>query len=600
LKPPTAAEPTAEAPLGFLPLVTDDPVLLAAPEDRPEPEGGPAPDDPPKGIAKPEKDYAMPQMTKGGWYETVNQVSESALGGLYHLANGELWEVREHIVKTLLENGIEPYKMVKHGGLETPLWRVDKGGEDYYTTVSSGTTWTSAATHVNDCVLKAVDKYLEGMGLGALSKGDARWFKYHPNTTTDGVSRTHILGVVQGLVAPYGLGIDRVFFPKLSGLGEEHKDFAKALGINPGGLASNAISNAEFLESIGQPEGDIADTIYNDYRMEFVDEPPKPCVAMVNSAVMKYQSGTKVANGAKKVNVPKKGGTNVGGQWSQTSVGQGHADYLGPRDNVSGTWVLAFTIARGVRYKAPLAAYEEVEEKDDKFAAKEKKKEEEKKSQSLAAFSSKIGGTSLSEISKEKSKRVVAQRHAPASVPQKPAPTNGEDDRPTNDEQVGSIVTVYATDGSKQEYYIEEDGSRVMLPDREPASDDGPIFHGTCVECGGRTKKLDEYEWCTACNWWAADDGEDWKSWMSSADETVCPFCGDELTNGCCGSCPYNAAQWQQSCVLRCPVHDVMPYHKGSKYICPACLSDIGMDLVGYMEMDANMHFGLVPLESGI
>jgi len=474
--------------------------------------------------------YKMPALLPDGFLDTETRYTPASVFGIVQVADGRMWEIKDTSAKALLDAKIEPKARVNHGPIEDlPIWRVDEGGEKFL----GGTTHsTYAAYTVNDCVYRAVEKYIEKLGLGGFTSGDIDWFKYHPNVTSDGASRGTVLGVVQGLLYPYGIGISRVYMPVASALGEEHKVFAAALGMNPAATVTHAVSNAGFLESLGDNiDPLIAENINRTCRFEFVEEPPTPCVALVNASSTTFTKESKV-----------NGGTNVVSQWSSTTVGFGHADYLGARDGTYGSWLIAFKLDRlqDIPYQKPeLVSGFNI----DISESKKKKSSSVKKTigsgEVISVYQSKFDGRSINDINASKYNKGTK-------------PTQGKN------ENVHYLPVV-------------EDVPPIV----------SAKIDGKCPHCGKEDLEvLGEYMFCVSCGAWTDDDGESWETVDNfSVDKNLCPLCGSSLYDGWCVFCMYSTEHWYESKYTICPIHGTPPYvSDDSIFLCPGCLADEGID----------------------
>ena len=276
--------------------------------------------------------------TKTLWQNTENQIKDPK--GILRDNSGRLWEITDSQAKSLLKD-TKPVEYVDHGGENTPVWDIDKNGERYI----------QQAKHVNACVFNAIKEYLNSMGMGTLTEGDKDFFVSHPDVNSDGVGRAKVLGVAQGLLVPWGLGIERVWMPSGTNLGGQHREFMVALGANPVALTDWKTSNSELAETL-ELNKEQARELAESYRFEFVDTPGRPCVVMLENYKAKTTKG----------GVTTKTYANVGGQWSNTMYGMGHADFVGPRDKMYGDWVLAFSISRNPKYNnESMDSYADVE-----------------------------------------------------------------------------------------------------------------------------------------------------------------------------------------------------------------------------------------------
>jgi hypothetical protein len=538
--------------------------------------------------------YRLPSEPSGahGFYKTGNIINGCV--GLLLTADGKLWEMPHNATKAMKESGVEPDVTIHHGSKDLPVWHVDEGGESYVAKPSHQTAAYSSGTsvyHVNDCVYTAAKGFLEMMGLGSLTSGDRNWFKWHPKITTDGVTRSHVLSVVHGLVSAYpGLGIDRVYMPRLSSLGEEHAMFAKAIGMNPSAYADHATSNDEFVEAMGEKlSEENAEHIHKVCRFEFVDTPPLPAIVMLNSkshVLSKGKGTTKKAGKGK-----KKGGTqaakpagkttNVGGQWASTAIGMGHAEFLGPRDSVYGDWVIAFTIGRDVQYQdasllAGLSDVEENKEKAKKTTTYQGAYGPFVKEMELSPWTSEIRGKTITAYSSKSARDAKADRDA-AKGPDKDNGRDGELERAIS--LVEGLDTMTAQE--LEDYYAEmveltaEERERFTKID-EPC----PVCKALDLEQFG------DIIYCISCG----------HVEQTLEGDVFCPFCHTELDplKETCPSCSFDANMWQESGVFACEMHGnpffALADQTNMEYIyaCPQCLAETGESLSDFMGRRGN------------
>lgn len=233
--------------------------------------------------------------------------------------NDRYWPISRYLEETLSAH-FDPDGFKERGDEKLPFWKIDNGGAVY----------TKASKNPNACVYNATKKYIEAMSLGTFTLGDKDFFVDHPGVTGDGVDRANVLGVAHGLLIPWGLGISRVWVPKMSAVGDQEREFMTALGCNPMAILDAETSNEEFILQMElDPGSEVADFIRKSNRFEFSNYPRGPAVIMLS------YSGT-VA--------PK---TNVVGQWANAGYGGiGHAEFIGPRDRINTTWHIAFSVDR--------------------------------------------------------------------------------------------------------------------------------------------------------------------------------------------------------------------------------------------------------------
>lgn len=467
---------------------------------------------------------------------SVTTKASTTAGGYLVDNRGNIHDLSVWAAKSILEF-VEPSYETGDGKL--PVWATDKGGDRF-------TKTTTYKTNVNACVYNAVKECMQSLGIGTLTPGDKAFFTNHPRVSTDGVNKANVLAVAHGLAVPWGVGITRVFVPKMSTLGDQHKEFAAALGVNPLALQTYNASNEDFIASMEiDPTSDEANMVRRMFRFEFVDAPKKPCVVMMAS------SGTTV----------KKGGTTVGGNWSSTTSGVGHADFIGPRDGTSDSWKIAFQLG-------PLPEYNDVGGKSinryenvrDAFDADEFVQTVEEK---FSTWNSLINGKSVSQWDTEYR----------AAHPYKPTVVQSQFVKPHTPTQKNTIPPKNGV----------------------PQGSTARISTTVCKECGGMVATIDGVSYCLACDWY--EDGEE----VAAGIEEVCPFCYSSIddTGKCTNKeCGFDKMQHIQSTYFICSKHGT-PLHFYTKaagkdgdkyqYMCPECLYTDGENLATFID-DGRTH----------
>jgi len=469
----------------------------------------------------------VPVVAKQFFKATAGTVKKEP-GGYLIDNNGTMHEISEFAAESLLGN-VEPEMTT--GDKKLPVWKVDPGGD--------GFTSTTYHYHVNSCVYDATKKYLEALGLGTLTPGDKYWFEQHPRVNSDGVNKANVLAVAHGLAVPWGKGITKVYVPKMSTLGDQLKEFAQALGINPLALQTYGASNDDFIDAMGfDPNGPEAKMIRDTLRFEFVDEPPMvPCVVMMSSSAQ----------------VKKSGGTTVKGQWSSTTSGVGHADFIGPRDSVPKNWKIAFQLG-------PLAEYNEVNGvsinrySNAKVAFPGESKETSSVQRKFSIWSSRVGGKTLNAWDNA---RRTAKNAATSAV---------------HRQEVTPATTVQSSKSTS------------TAVRRSTA----------CGKCGGMVVELDGTAYCLACDWFEVEEE------VQAGISEVCPMCYSALANGICidSSCGFNARLHVESTYFICSKHNVPLYFYqaggGYNYVCPECLFVQRRELLTYVKNEETHPKGLI------
>ena len=456
-------------------------------------------------------------------------------------SRGELYSLADTYVRGLIDGEVKPAKTTTKG---RPVWQIDSDGERFYTT----------AYHINDCVFRATQKYMEAVGLGTLTAGDADFFEDHPRVGPEGVGRANVLGVIQGLVIPWGLGIDHVWMPRWTSLGDQHKKFVAALGINPAAAADAETSNKEFIQGANlDPDSEVARAI-NSCGFEFVDAPPAPCIVLLSN----YGSTAKAS--------PKKtGGANVTGAWGVGFSGLGHADFIGPRDSILGDWEIALSLARSPVYAGDsITGYEDLAY----FG-----KENDIKAQSrltLSRTQSLVEGKAVSSYGK---KTTAITRYAPSAYA--PSAKVAEKKCPLcNGRLLGQVGSKYC----HQCTWV-EDGKEINTASSLEIDALVTSLTKKCPWCAGALGDASGTAFCYQCNWF--------ESSVSSAQDTVCPFCDGAILKGVCNrGCGYNNTAWTESKKWKCATHGTSVFYvhtdaqknKGI-FLCPACVRESGKNV---------------------
>lgn len=446
--------------------------------------------------------------------------------------DGGLWGITSRSVDVLANDDVKPFEEVQYKGKPLPVWIIDKDGEKVYST-----TTYSTVRHVNKCVYTAIKNYMHAFSLGTLTSGDEDFFVDHPRVESDGVKRANVLVVSQGLVTPWGLGIDRVWVPKLSSVGEQQEEFMKALGVNPVALTDYETSNEDLIKMLElDPKSDAAKKIRNEYRFEFVERPDRPCVIMMSG-----------------YNVQQKAAT-VNSKWSNTSTGMGHADFIGPRDKVYKSWDIAFSLTRDPVYLngADMARYSDLDFFADEIEAA--KESEAKTKRDISTWSSLISGKSISDRDKEQN----------------------------------PVVTTHKPYQYKQ--------SQFGMPKKSEAKANGANKkkYESCPTCGSEIRGASDYLYCMSCNWFEdLTDPDD--LYLCPFCES------EMLSNGMCPDCLFDDEIWRPSQLYNCPKHEGsnvyfsnVDHHaqrletKDFVYACPDCIKEKETKLEDFLRGGGN------------
>jgi len=137
------------------------------------------------------------------------------------------------------------------------------------------------------CAFDATNEYMQTMGFGKLGFAARTWYKAHPKTVSSGLPAAFTFSTLNELVAPYGLGISRIFIKKGLAAWEDTKAWEEILGVNPAASMDKTVSNADFIDMMGGPEmAAMAGYNVNDWRLEYVDNVPSdiPRVGMAGAS----------------------------------------------------------------------------------------------------------------------------------------------------------------------------------------------------------------------------------------------------------------------------------------------------------------------------
>ena len=477
------------------------------------------------------------------YQDTRNRVGTPAV--LIRDSRGGLWEETISYLTGIQNTGALPVGTLPHRGKDIPVYIPDQDSESW--------TWAKVTRTASPCVHDAVKKYLEGMGLGTLTLGDKDWFSYHPNVNTDGVTRAHVLGVVQGLVYPWGLGISRVQFPKGSALVDEQFDFMVALGVNPMGLVDHTTSNTEYEELAG---------IKGNFRFEFTTTPTCPCVIMeaVSTAnkVTSYQGGVAT---------------------TYTVNSTGHSTFLGPRDIPHESWQIAIQIDRlgNITYYGDVSKYAHTE-----LLAAESE-------QTLSLWKLTFNGKKCTPVYNQPvSQPPLAGTGYPHLVG-----TGASKHTGTGVQETGLGAKPKATPQILPAQAMKKPDSFVETDER-------------CPECAAKLTLYDKTYFCWECHWYGDDplDNDDVAEdqvcptcgqplvstetytgcpWCGRfVDIVSCPFCGSEIEEGACVACMFNSHDFEVGLNV-CATHDceVLQYVDQARIIkvCPDCIQEFALEL---------------------
>ena len=138
-------------------------------------------------------------------------------------------------------------------------------------------SWVSKAT----CQYEAISRYMRNMFGMELDSDDRDWYVGNPLVEAMGAPMPLTLRIAQELIEPYGLRISRVRCTPGLRVSGNLVQWMDVLGVNPLALGDFETTNAQFAAQTGQP----VEAIDALYRMEFNEEPLRPCVTCGTTAV---------------------------------------------------------------------------------------------------------------------------------------------------------------------------------------------------------------------------------------------------------------------------------------------------------------------------
>ena len=136
---------------------------------------------------------------------------------------------------------------------------------------------STATRTVQYCCYDATNDFMSKMLGKSLCSSDKDWFRDNPCVTSSGPGIHHMITVLNDLVAPYGIGVSKVYYPKLRSVSEDTKEWVTTLGVNPKAELDRDCSNEEYLEILSGGNKEIKDSFSSmtkDWNFEFVDSPP--------------------------------------------------------------------------------------------------------------------------------------------------------------------------------------------------------------------------------------------------------------------------------------------------------------------------------------
>lgn len=214
--------------------------------------------------------------------------------GMFMDNSGDYHAIDKSIISMLFATGVAPDSVEVIGSSTIPVWNIDEGGEAFI---------ESATVKVDKSAYDATDNYISAVGLGALTAGDYNFYKDHPLVTENGILPEHFLQVIHGLVAPWGLGLTRVWVPRGTELSNNLAVFAEVLGCNFMAVLDKKTTNQEFAKETDRDDGDVND----EYAFMYADKPNMACIVL-------YEDGK--------------------------------TNFTGPRDKIKDSWTMAVTVGR--------------------------------------------------------------------------------------------------------------------------------------------------------------------------------------------------------------------------------------------------------------
>ena len=142
--------------------------------------------------------------------------------------------------------------------------------------------WQINRRTVATCVYNATNDYMGHMFGMSMDTADKDWYsQYDKKVTSHGCTGSWVLTVIQQLIEPYGLAIDRVRVKPGSMRYEEHRTFMTALGANPFFVQDGTTSN---MEALGQMNIDVSSSaakdLINSWRFHCDQESMQPSICL--------------------------------------------------------------------------------------------------------------------------------------------------------------------------------------------------------------------------------------------------------------------------------------------------------------------------------
>lgn len=124
------------------------------------------------------------------------------------------------------------------------------------------------------CVFDSSRAFIRCILGGDLAKEDEEFFETHPLVGEEGVSMPNTARVVEELVAPWGVHVDRIRVAPGTLVQGDLEQWMDVLGVNPIGFADLQTDNEAFAKMTGL---DLAQ-VNQQFRFEFSNEPLRPAI----------------------------------------------------------------------------------------------------------------------------------------------------------------------------------------------------------------------------------------------------------------------------------------------------------------------------------
>lgn len=193
--------------------------------------------------------------------------------------------------------------------------------------------WKKSYKTVQYCAYDATNKYLQSTLGIQLSDEDKDWYRDNPIIKSSGLPQEYTFTVLNDLVAPYGIGISKIFLRKKTSLSKDAKEWTQVLGINPKALVDRDCSNQEYLEIISGGNDNLKESMKSqveNYNFEFTDKLKEGSYIIFHSM-----------------------------SFGAVATGGGHSIYVGPR-NKRNDWIVAIKMDRleNIKYLKVPPTYE--------------------------------------------------------------------------------------------------------------------------------------------------------------------------------------------------------------------------------------------------